>query len=92
VFVMRSLEDMSTAETAQCLDISEETVKMRLLRARRMLRATLYETVHAASVNAFQFLGERCDRVTANVLRRVANLSLRSGEKKIFDSSSTLPK
>ena len=79
VFVMRSLEGMSTLETAQCLDISEDAVKIRLLRARRMLRRALYEKVHAASVNAFQFLGERCDRITANVLRRIATLSPRSG-------------
>jgi RNA polymerase sigma-70 factor (ECF subfamily) len=72
VFVMRSLEEMTISETAQCLNISEEVVKVRLLRARRMLRRTLYLKVHAASADAFQFLGERCDRMTANVLRRIA--------------------
>jgi RNA polymerase sigma-70 factor, ECF subfamily len=72
VFVMRSLEEMTTSETAQCLDISEEAVKTRLLRARRMLRRTLYERVHAASAEAFRFFGDRCDRTTANVLRRLA--------------------
>jgi RNA polymerase sigma-70 factor (ECF subfamily) len=72
VFVMRSVEDMSTSETAHCPDISERTVKIRLLRARSMLRRMLYEKVHAASAEAFQFLGERCDRLTANVLRRIA--------------------
>ncbi len=74
VFVMRSLEDMSTSETAQCLDISEKTVKIRLLRARRMLRRTLYERVHATSAEIFRFLGERCDRLTANTLRRIGSL------------------
>jgi RNA polymerase sigma-70 factor, ECF subfamily len=72
VFVMRSMEEMSTSETAQCLDISEETAKTRLLRARRMLRRTLYEKVHAATAEAFQFLGERCDRLTAKVIGRIA--------------------
>jgi RNA polymerase sigma-70 factor, ECF subfamily len=72
VFVMRSIEEMSTSDTAQCLALSEETVKIRLMRARRMLRRTLYETVHAASSEAFQFLGERCDRTTAAVLKRIA--------------------
>jgi RNA polymerase sigma-70 factor (ECF subfamily) len=42
VFVMRSLEEMTISETAQCLNISEEVVKIRLLRARRMLRRTPY--------------------------------------------------
>jgi RNA polymerase sigma-70 factor (ECF subfamily) len=29
VFIMRSLEEMNTSETAQCLDITEEAVKIR---------------------------------------------------------------
>jgi RNA polymerase sigma-70 factor, ECF subfamily len=62
VFVMRALEEMSIAETAQSLDISEETVKIRMPRARRMLRRTLHEKFNVASIQAFQFLGERCDR------------------------------
>jgi RNA polymerase sigma factor (sigma-70 family) len=71
VFVMRALEETSIAETAQCLDISDETVKIRILRARRMLRRTLHEKFHVASIEAFQFLSERCDRTTANILRRI---------------------
>ena len=43
VFVMRDVEGMSTAESAECLDITEETAKTRLHRARRLLRDTLYE-------------------------------------------------
>src|SRR5205085_575394 len=71
VFVMRSLEDMSTAETAKCLDLTEDTVRVRLSRARRMLRRGLYERARAASADTFEFLAERCDRLTANVLARI---------------------
>lgn len=74
VFMMRSLEEMSTAETAKCLEISEMAVKVRLGRARHMLRRALYELASAASSDAFHFLGERCDRVTAFVLSRIAKL------------------
>lgn len=80
VFVMRSVEDMSTSEAAQCLDISEETVKTRLLRARRMLRRRLYDTVSAAGTEAFQFLGQRCDRITAKVMRMVDALGAEAGQ------------
>jgi RNA polymerase sigma-70 factor (ECF subfamily) len=76
VFVMRSLEEMSIAETAQSLDIGEEAVKIHMLRARRMLRRTLREKFHAASAQAFRFLGQRCDRLTANVLRRINLLAI----------------
>ena len=41
VFVMREVEGMSTAESAECLDITEETAKTRLHRARMLLRDTL---------------------------------------------------
>lgn len=71
VFVLREIENMSTAETATCLDLSEETVKVRLLRARKMLRSELYSRAGATSSHAFGFRGERCDRVVRNVFNRL---------------------
>jgi len=41
VFVLRDIEGFSTRETAELLSISEDTVKIRLLRARLMLRERL---------------------------------------------------
>lgn len=41
VFVLRDVEGHSTAETAHALDITEENVKIRLMRARLMLRERL---------------------------------------------------
>jgi RNA polymerase sigma-70 factor (ECF subfamily) len=38
VFMLREVEEMSTAETTECLDLSEEAVKVRLHRARSLLR------------------------------------------------------
>ena len=78
VSVMRSLEEMSTAEVAECLDISEEAVKMRFSRARFTLRRLLHNRARVTDSKAFQFLGEKCDRVTAGVLSRIARLSLRT--------------
>ncbi|HKU21366.1 MAG TPA: RNA polymerase sigma factor [Terriglobales bacterium] len=46
VVMMRDLEEMSVAETATCLDITEENVKVRLHRARAMLRSALYARVN----------------------------------------------
>jgi RNA polymerase sigma-70 factor (ECF subfamily) len=75
VFVLRFLEEMSTDEVAGCLGISEQAVKMRLFRARLTLRRALYDRARATSSKAFQFLGERCDRVTSRVLTRIAEVS-----------------
>ena len=41
VFVLRDIEELSTSETADILGISIEAVKVRLLRARLMLRERL---------------------------------------------------
>jgi RNA polymerase sigma-70 factor (ECF subfamily) len=71
VFVLREIENMSTAETAGCLDLTEETVKIRLLRARKMVRQELYARAGATSSQAFQFLGSRCDRVVRRVFNQL---------------------
>lgn len=75
VLVLRDLQDMDTAEAAECLDATEENVKVRLHRARKMLRRELYERVGATSASAFLFLAPRCDRVVENVFRRIAALN-----------------
>ncbi len=67
-FVFREIEGLSTADTAAALDISEESVKTRLHRARRQLRRTLYD-------DAFRFLGARCDRTVAAVMARIRRIA-----------------
>ncbi|WP_222934391.1 RNA polymerase sigma factor [Caulobacter sp. 17J80-11] len=71
VFVMREVEECTVEETAANLDLKPETVKTRLHRARRMLRAALDEQLSATTSSAFPFLGTRCERMTAAVLARL---------------------
>lgn len=71
VFMLREVEGMSTAETAECLDLSEESVKVRLHRARSLLRKHIYSQTGAATTAAFQFMGARCDRMVSAVLNRI---------------------
>lgn len=71
VFMFRQVEGLSTAETAACLDISEELVKTRLLRARAALRRDLIERIGDAAGSSFTFLRPRCDRMVAAVLARI---------------------
>jgi len=71
VFMLREIEGLNTAETAECLEISEENVKTRLHRAREFLQRELYATAGATARTAFQFLGPRCDRVVARVMARI---------------------
>jgi RNA polymerase sigma-70 factor (ECF subfamily) len=73
VFMLREIEGLSTAETAECLDISEENVKTRFHRARAVLQRELYSLAGANVNTAFQFLGARCDRIVARVLERISS-------------------
>ena len=63
VFVLRQVEEMSTADTAECLNLTQDVVKTRLLRARTLLRKKLSAAVGPARRNAFRFGGERCKRM-----------------------------
>jgi len=73
VFVLRSIEGLSTAETAACLDISEEAVKTRLHRANEALRLWLAEQMGGAVQDAFRFYRPRCDAVVRRVMTRVVH-------------------
>ena len=71
VFMMRDIEGLNTAETAACLDISEDAVKARLSRARAMLRRDITTRFGTVAPETFRFLRPRCDRVVAAVLARI---------------------
>lgn len=72
--VLREVEGLSTAETAHCLGLTEEAVRVRIHRARELLREALYEQVGAASAEVFPFAGSRCERMLKTVLERVGAL------------------
>ena len=71
VFILREIEECTVEETAAALGLREETVKTRLHRARRQLRAALHDTLATTLADAFPFLGSRCERMTDEVLRRL---------------------
>lgn len=73
VFMLREVEGLNTTETATCLEISQQTVKTRLHRARTLLRNHLFTRARAALPTIFQFAGVRCDAAVAAVLARIAN-------------------
>lgn len=69
VFMMREVEKMNVAETAESLMISPANVKVRLNRAKEMLKKTLLESYPLEEL--FEFNLVRCSRVAENVLKRV---------------------
>jgi RNA polymerase sigma-70 factor (ECF subfamily) len=79
VFVLREVEGLSTAETAESLGISEMAVKTRLHRARAALREVLFTRVGGAASPPFAFDGPRCDRIVETVLSRITPSDSESG-------------
>jgi RNA polymerase sigma-70 factor (ECF subfamily) len=74
VFMLRDVEEMSTSEAAYALEITEQNVKVRLHRARALLRRNLYARAGAERTQAFTFHAVRCDRVVKNVFERIEML------------------
>ena len=70
--MLRSVEQLSIAETAACLGIAEETVKTRLHRANKQLRAALRGELSSLIDDVFPFAGARCDGLIRRVLARLA--------------------
>ena len=71
VFVLRSVEELSVEETAECLGIPAETVRSRHFRAKGLLREALAREVDIAERTVWEFAGTRCDRIVAGVLSRL---------------------
>jgi RNA polymerase sigma-70 factor (ECF subfamily) len=71
VFVLRRVEGLSTAETAEALGLSEANVKVRLHRARAALRAEIDRRLGSEVERVFAFDGARCDRLVAAVTARL---------------------
>ena len=74
VFVARVIEGLSIDETAQLLGIRPETVKTRLHRARALVRKELDEQIGPVLMDAFPFAGQRCERLTTAVMKRLGFL------------------
>ena len=71
VIMLRDVEELSTAETAAALELTEQNVKVRLHRGRAMMRDRLFDRVGASGKNAFPFMGVRCDRIVTGVFARL---------------------
>jgi RNA polymerase sigma-70 factor, ECF subfamily len=71
VLVARDVDGMSVEETAQILGVRPETVRTRLHRARRLLRAALDQRLGDTLRDVFPFDGARCARMAESVLARL---------------------
>jgi RNA polymerase sigma-70 factor, ECF subfamily len=73
VFVLRMVEQLSVEETASSLGLREETVKTRLHRAKKLMRAQLEAKLGSAFTDAFPFQDPRCANFTDALLARLTD-------------------
>jgi RNA polymerase sigma-70 factor (ECF subfamily) len=71
VFMLREIEGLSTAETAEGLELGQEAVKTRLHRARAILRRELFARAGGATAEAFTFGLSRCDAIVRRVFAEI---------------------
>lgn len=71
VYVMRAIQQLSTRETSKSLEITEDLVKTRYLRARRALQTIFEGHIEQAGLEAYEFAGHRCDSIVESVLGKL---------------------
>ena len=79
VYLMRDVQQLSTAETAKCLGMSTANVKVTLHRAREGMKAELLKS--AAGVELFEYSARHCDPMTARVMHKVRTMPWVGGGK-----------
>ncbi|WP_422359387.1 RNA polymerase sigma factor [Reichenbachiella sp.] len=66
IYVLKEVEEISIKEIAEILNISISNAKVRIHRAKQMIKEKLYE--QAIDKNIFEFGFSRCDRVSDQVM------------------------
>ena len=73
VFTLRELNGLSVAETAEALHITESNVKVRLNRARTMLRTEIQKMYSPEDIFEFNLI--YCDKIVDKVMKRIQELN-----------------
>lgn len=73
VFVLRAIDQLSVKETAEILEMREETVKTRYFRSKRLIREKIQIHLDEIGMNAYEFGGDHCDVIIANVMAFIGN-------------------
>jgi len=69
IYILREVEGMSMHDIATCLDLSDSNVKVRLHRAKNLLKDHLFKL--SEETPAFEFGNERCDKIVDFVMKNI---------------------
>lgn len=75
VFSLREIGGLNVAETAEVLNLTESNVKVRLNRAKTMLRTEIESTYTKHELFEFNLI--YCDRIVENVMARLGSSGIR---------------
>jgi RNA polymerase sigma factor (sigma-70 family) len=70
VFLLREVEGMSVKETSQLLGVTETNIKIRLHRAKSLLKESLSKKINYKE--AFTIGNERCDNIADRVMEKIS--------------------
>tara|TARA_R110002124_G_scaffold5301_2_gene33257 strand:- start:7132 stop:7830 length:699 start_codon:yes stop_codon:yes gene_type:complete len=69
VYMLKEVEGLAISEISKCLDLSNSNVKVRLHRARTMLKDSILNLTDYK--NIFEFGNSKCDRMVSNVMKYI---------------------
>jgi RNA polymerase sigma-70 factor (ECF subfamily) len=69
IYILKEVEGLDTEEIESCLGISANNIKVRLHRAKSLLKDVLYK--QHATESIFEFGNIRCDRIVNNVMKTI---------------------
>ncbi|CAL1520693.1 RNA polymerase sigma factor [Chitinophaga sp. MM2321] len=69
IYMLKEVEGMGNSDIAACLGISDSNVKVRLHRAKSLLKEALYK--QSSGKDIFEFGNIRCDRIVDYVMKRI---------------------
>ncbi|MCG2462547.1 RNA polymerase sigma factor [Flavobacteriaceae bacterium F89] len=72
VYILQEVEGMDISEISKSLDLTNSNVKVRLHRARNMMKEYLFKATKTQ--NVFEFGNHKCDRLVENVMKRIQTL------------------
>jgi RNA polymerase sigma factor (sigma-70 family) len=70
-FTLRELAGLNVAETAEAMKVTESNVKVRLNRAKMMLRKEIEKIYSSEDIYEFNLI--YCDRIVAEVMKRISS-------------------
>ncbi|PVW12408.1 RNA polymerase sigma factor [Marixanthomonas spongiae] len=72
VYMLKEVEGMEISEISESLDLTNSNVKVRLHRARNMMKDYILNATNTRDI--FEFGNSKCDRVVENVMSRIRDL------------------